>query len=136
MHMLGTPRTMQVDPRYADVVADVAAFLKQRVAAVGVDPAKVLLDPGIGFGKTIAHNLALLKATRQLADLGHPLYVGASRKRFLGDLTNEPQADRRQFGTAATVAWCVEHGASAVRVHDVRAMRQVLDVTLATRDAG
>ncbi len=131
MHMLGTPRTMQQQPTYGDVVAEVASFLQERVAAVGVEQSRVMLDPGIGFGKTMRHNLDLLAATRRLADLGHPLLIGTSRKRFIGTLTGELDSDRRQFGTAATAAWAITHGAVAVRVHDVRAMRQVVDVTCA-----
>lgn len=128
MHRLGDSKTMQDDPRYDDVVAEVEAFLLERAVAIGVEPRRVLLDPGIGFGKTVRHNLQLLAATRRLADLGHPLLVGASRKRFLGTITNQPDADKRQFSTAATVAWSVANGASAIRVHDVREMREVRDV--------
>ncbi len=86
MHMLGTPRTMQKDPQYDDVVGEVEAFLLDRVKDVGVESRRAMLDPGIGFGKTLEHNLALLRATRRLASLGHPLLVGPSRKRFIGTI--------------------------------------------------
>lgn len=97
--------------------------------------ANVLIDPGIGFGKTLEHNLALLRATRSLATI-RPVLVGPSRKRFIGTLTDEPAASRRQFGTAAAVGWCVAEGASAIRVHDVKAMRQVVQVADAIGRAG
>ena len=134
MHMLGTPKTMQQSPAYDDVVAEVEAHLIARAdaaVAAGVEEHRILLDPGIGFGKSTAHNLALLRATPRLAKLGFPLLIGTSRKRFLGEITNEPDAAKRQFGTAATVALAVRDGASVVRVHDVRAMRQVVDVVRA-----
>ena len=134
MHMRGTPATMSALADYADVTAEVADYLQARVAAVaaaGVDRRRVLLDPGIGFAKTTAHNLRLLRDLPRLASLGRPLLVGTSRKRFIGEITGEPDAGRRIFGTAATVAWSVANGASVVRVHDVRAMRQVVDMTRA-----
>ena len=134
MHMRGTPATMNALADYADVTGEVAAHLLARVeavAAAGVDRARVLLDPGIGFAKTTAHNLQLLRDLPTLAALGHPLLVGTSRKRFVGEITGEPVAENRLFGTAATVAWSVANGAHVVRVHDVRAMRQVVDMTLA-----
>jgi dihydropteroate synthase len=134
MHMRGTPQTMQQSPKYDDVVADVETFLLDRAAAVGLAERHVLLDPGIGFGKTLDHNLALLRALPRLASHGRPLFVGTSRKRFIGDLTCIGAAADRGFGTAATVAWSVAHGASAVRVHDVAEMRQVVDVVAALRD--
>ncbi len=128
MHMRGTPATMQADPQYDDVVVEVADFLEERAdAARAAGVRRVLIDPGLGFGKTTQHNLALLAATRRFAD-HRPTLVGASRKRFLG-------ADRRQFGTAAAVAIAMQGGAAAVRVHDVRAMRQVVDVVEATLSA-
>ena len=134
MHMRGTPATMSALADYADVTAEVADYLQARIAAVaaaGVDRRRVLLDPGIGFAKTTAHNLQLLRDLPRLASLGRPLLVGTSRKRFIGEITGEPDAGRRIFGTAATVAWSVANGASVVRVHDVRAMRQVVDMTRA-----
>jgi dihydropteroate synthase len=131
MHMLGRPRDMQDAPRYHDVVADVSSFLNDRLALAqqhGIDAEKVLFDPGIGFGKTLEHNLLLIKATGDLAELGRPLIVGASRKRFIGTITDEPEPSRRLFGTAATVAWSVANGAAVVRVHDVGPMKQVVQV--------
>ena len=132
MHMKGTPRDMQRDPAYADVVAEVESHLLARCrAAEAAGVPRLLIDPGIGFGKTLQHNLDLLHALPRLAAHDRPILIGASRKRFLGVLTNEPVAERRVMGTAATVAWSVLHGAAVVRVHDVRAMRQVIDVTRA-----
>jgi dihydropteroate synthase len=134
MHMLGTPATMQAAPAYDDVTAEVAAFLSDRAAAAvaaGVSRTNVLLDPGIGFGKTIDHNLELLRRLRELADLGYPLVVGTSRKKFVGVITDEPEPSRRVFGTAATVAWSVANGAAMVRVHDVGPMAQVVRMTRA-----
>ncbi|HYO09981.1 MAG TPA: dihydropteroate synthase [Tepidisphaeraceae bacterium] len=138
MHMLGTPRTMQDDPRYADVVTEVADFLRERTVAAqtaGVMLERILLDPGIGFGKLIGHNLELLRRQDELTALGRPLVIGTSRKGFIGTLTGEPEPARRLFGTAATVAWAVAHGAAIVRVHDVRAMAQVVRTIDAIRSA-
>ena len=120
MHMQGDPRTMQQAPSYDDVVAEVRDFLVARADAAeraGVD--EVWIDPGIGFGKTVAHNLTLLKHLRVLADTGHRVLVGTSRKSFLGKLSGDP-ADDRYEGSLATSAWAMIEGASMVRVHDVR----------------
>jgi dihydropteroate synthase len=125
MHMLGEPRTMQVDPRYDDVVADVAAFLEQRLAfavAEGVPEERICLDPGFGFGKTVEHNLELLRRLPELAALGRPLLVGLSRKRALGRLLGD--ADAAVSSDAASVGAAVaalERGATIFRVHDVAA---------------
>lgn len=122
MHMLGTPRTMQQDPRYVDVVGEVTAFLQaaaQRALSAGVAPSKIVIDPGIGFGKTVDHNLTLLRRLNELRSVGYPLLVGPSRKAFLGVLTGKAAADRAG-GTAATVAIIAAAGsADLVRVHDV-----------------
>jgi dihydropteroate synthase len=129
MHMQGTPATMQAKPSYSDVVAEVCAFLidRARVAeSFGVDPADVLLDPGIGFGKTAAHNLQLLKHLDRLVALGRPLVVGTSRKGFIGKVTGETDPVDRVFGTAATVAWAVANGTAVVRVHDVEPIVRVV----------
>jgi dihydropteroate synthase len=129
MHMQGKPATMQVTPSYQDVTAEVSAFLlerRDRAVEAGVDPEAIILDPGIGFGKRLEHDLKLLHDTRQLAGLGHPLLVGPSRKRFIGEVTGEKLADQRVFGTAGAVAWCVANGAAAVRVHDVGPISQVV----------
>jgi dihydropteroate synthase len=137
MHMRGEPRTMQADTGYADVVAEVHELLAERAAAAvaaGIAPARVILDPGIGFGKDLAGNLRLLRALGDLAALGHPVAVGASRKSFLGALTGAAVDDRLP-GSLAAVA-----GASAlprvlVRVHDVAATVQFLAVLAAVRSA-
>jgi dihydropteroate synthase len=129
MHMQGTPRTMQDAPGYRDVTAEVSAFLLERcdrAVAAGIDPARIIFDPGIGFGKSLHHDLKLLKDTSLLAKLGQPLLVGPSRKRFIGEITGEKRPDQRVFGTAAVVAWCVSNGASAVRVHDAGPISQVV----------
>jgi len=139
MHMLGEPRTMQDDPRYADVVSDVKAFLEERLAFAvgeGIREDRIALDPGIGFGKTVDHNLQLLRDTRKLAEsLGRPLVVGTSRKGFIKKVTGDDSGDRL-FGTAATVAWAVANGAAVVRVHDVGAMAQVVRMTRAILRGG
>ena len=134
MHMLGAPATMQIDPTYSDVTAEVAQFLRERLAAAvaaGVRPDRVLLDPGLGFGKTAEHNLQLLRHTADLAALGRPLVVGTSRKGFISKVLGLRDASRadtagRVFGTAATVAWAVANGAAVVRVHDVGPISQVV----------
>ncbi len=121
MHMQGDPRTMQVAPTYDDVVEDIRDFLAERVAAVsaaGVAAERIAVDPGIGFGKTIDHNLVLLAGLTRFTDLGRPVMIGASRKRFLGTLTGR-DGDDRDVATAATVALAVQAGASIVRVHNV-----------------
>ena len=134
MHMQGTPATMQLNPTYSDVTSEVTAFLRGRLGvaeAAGVDAAKVLLDPGIGFGKTADHNLELLRRIREMADfLGQPLVIGTSRKGFIAKVLGSPNTERR-FGTAATVAWAVANGAAVVRVHDVGEMAQVVRMTRA-----
>jgi dihydropteroate synthase len=122
MHMRGTPRTMQRDVVYDDVVAEVFDFLAERLeqsAASGVDPAVVVVDPGIGFGKTVGHNLALLRRTRELTSLGRPVLVGTSRKSFLGAVAGGLPEDQRLEGSLVTAALAVAAGASIVRVHDV-----------------
>ena len=121
MHMQGEPGTMQAEPHYEDVVAEVEAYLLERAAAAeaaGIARNRILLDPGIGFGKTLEHNLALLRATTRLASHGFPLLLGVSRKRFLGDLTGRA-VDARSHATTAAVALCAAFGAAVVRVHDV-----------------
>lgn len=136
MHMQGQPATMQVNPQYGDVVREVKEHLASRLAAAqqaGVRPERVLLDPGIGFGKTADHNLTLLRELRQLTELGRPLLLGTSRKGFIGRITGESDAAERIMGTAATVAWCVANGAAIVRAHDVAAMAKVVRVMEAIR---
>ena len=134
MHMQGTPATMQDNPTYRDVMAEVIEHLRQRLAATGdagVNRAKILLDPGIGFGKTMEHNLELIRRQRELAALGRPMVIGTSRKGFIGRITDESEPSRRLFGTAACVAWSIANGAAVVRVHDVGPMKQVVAMTRA-----
>jgi dihydropteroate synthase len=129
MHMLGRPKTMQVAPSYDDVMAEVSGFLNERLIAAGVagiDPDKILLDPGIGFGKALPHNMELLRRIAELSVLGRPLVIGTSRKSFIGKITGETEPSQRLFGTAASVAWCVANGADIVRVHDVEPMLKVV----------
>lgn len=131
MHMQGTPRTMQDDPTYDDVVAEVFEQLASDLAgleAAGVARDAVVVDPGIGFGKTTEHNLALLRATRQFRSLGRPVLVGASRKRFLGEVTGVDEAADRVHGSAAAAAVAVAGGAHMVRVHDVAATVEAVRV--------
>ena len=129
MHMLGEPGTMQDEPRYQDVVGEVSAFLlaaARRALEAGVPD--VLIDPGIGFGKTVEHNLALIRATPTLAASGHGLLVGASRKRFIGSLTGVTVAAERLGGTLAAHLFAAGRGAAMLRVHDVAAHKQALAV--------
>ena len=117
MHMRGEPRTMQQDPTYDDVVAEVRAFLVERAETAGVE--EVWIDPGIGFGKTMDHNLALLAHLDALVATGYPVVVGTSRKAFLGRLTGDSPAGDRVEASVATAAWALSQGVSMVRVHDV-----------------
>ncbi|MHC4971478.1 MAG: dihydropteroate synthase [Planctomycetota bacterium] len=137
MHMRGDPATMQQDPRYADVVGEVEEFLLARAAAAeaaGVARERILIDPGIGFGKTLAHNLALLRALPRLAGHGLPVLVGPSRKSFLGRITGREVADRKDATTAAVTLCAFHEGAAVVRVHDVPAARDAAAVALAWRN--
>jgi dihydropteroate synthase len=134
MHMVGSPRTMQDDPYYDDVVSDVKRFLEQRMTfaiAHGVAEEKIILDPGIGFGKTVAHNLALLQRLPELVALGRPVMVGTSRKSFIGKLTGR-EIEGRTPGTLATNVIAYERGARLFRVHDVGPTLDALTVTAAT----
>jgi dihydropteroate synthase len=134
MHMLGEPRTMQRDPRYDDVVAEVKAFLEERLAHAvdeGVPEEKIWLDPGIGFGKTLDHNLELIRRLDEIVAIGRPVVVGTSRKSFLGKLTGRDERDR-VAGTIATNVMALERGASVFRVHDVAPVRDALTVAAAT----
>src|SRR5262249_8250505 len=137
MHMQGEPRTMQADPRYDDVVAEVGDFLAARVEAAraaGIAPGALAADPGIGFGKTVDHNLRLLAGLPSLVQrVQVPVLVGTSRKTFIGillaragDVPDPLPADQRDEGTLATVVWAVGRGASIVRVHDVRAVAHAI----------
>jgi dihydropteroate synthase len=135
MHMLGEPRTMQRDPRYDDVVDDVKAFLAERLELAvreGIDERRVLLDPGIGFGKTVAHNIELLRRLHELTELGRPIVIGTSRKSFLGRIAVEQGDPERLAGTLASNVLALERGASVFRVHDVAPVREALAVAAAT----
>jgi len=137
VHMRGTPADMRSRARYGDVVAEVAAELREamrRALAAGVPEDRILLDPGIGFAKTAEQSLAVLAGLARLRELGRPLLVGPSRKSFIGDVTGAPAADRLP-GTLAAVAACVLAGAEFLRVHDVAAARQAARVASAIRDA-
>jgi dihydropteroate synthase len=149
MHMLGEPRTMQESPRYDDVVDDVKTFLAERLEFAlgeGISEQRVLLDPGIGFGKTVEHNLQLLRRLNELITLGRPIVIGTSRKSFIGRITSESRTAHRQSGAAdgpigvsdrlpgtlASNVLAYERGARVFRVHDVAAVRQALAVAAAT----
>jgi dihydropteroate synthase len=134
MHMLGDPRTMQDDPHYDDVVSDIKAFLEERMSFAidkGIPEEKIMLDPGIGFGKTVAHNLELLRRLGELVELGRPVVIGTSRKSFLGKITGR-EVDDRIAATLATNVLAYERGARVFRVHDVAPVRDALAVTAAT----
>jgi dihydropteroate synthase len=131
VHMLGEPRTMQNDPHYDDVVSDVRRFLAERIFACemsGIDKKRIVVDPGFGFGKTLEHNLALLRALDQFAALGVPLLAGLSRKAMIGTLTGRERHADRAAGSAAAALLAVQKGAAIVRVHDVAATRDALAV--------
>jgi len=135
MHMKGEPGTMQADPRYGDVVTEVRDFLLARARqaeAEGIPKSRLILDPGIGFGKTLEHNLALLRRLPELVAAGYPVLVGPSRKAFLGKILDLPVSDRLE-GTAAAVACAVMGGAALVRVHDVKELARVVRVAEAIR---
>jgi dihydropteroate synthase len=134
MHMLGEPRTMQDDPHYDDVVDDIKAFLEERLTAAtkaGIAEERIQLDPGIGFGKTLEHNLELLRRLDELATLGRPIVIGTSRKSFLGRLTGRDVTER-VHATVATSVIAFERGARVFRVHDVAATADALAVAAAT----
>jgi dihydropteroate synthase len=148
MHMKGTPATMQRNPAYADVVVEVGEFLRHRLEAAvgaGVDPDRLVADPGIGFGKTAAHNLEILARLPELVEAldGTPVLVGTSRKAFIGSLLAPPGGpalgvEEREEGTLATVVWALDRGASMVRVHDVRPAVQAVRLfqAMAAADPG
>jgi dihydropteroate synthase len=135
MHMLGDPRTMQKDPRYDDVVSEVKSFLEKRLAyavAEGVPEERVWLDPGIGFGKTVEHNLELLRRLDEIVAVGRPVVIGTSRKSFLGKLAGGRDEGERLPGTIATNVLALERGATVFRVHDVAPNADALAVAAAT----
>lgn len=138
MHMRGTPRTMQAEAHYDDVVTDVKAFLAERIeaaVAAGIARERIEVDPGIGFAKTLEHNLELLRRLRELTELGRPIVLGTSRKTFLGQITGRETAER-VHATLATVVMGYERGAEVFRVHDVAPARDALAVAAATLARG
>jgi dihydropteroate synthase len=131
MHMQGTPRTMQAEPRYKDVVADVLKFLldkAKRAEKSGIPKERIFIDPGIGFGKTVEHNLKLLANLDKFVKTGYRVLIGPSRKWFIGKLTGKENPADRTFGTAAAVALCASAGVSVIRVHDVAKMIDVVKI--------
>ncbi|MET1012019.1 MAG: dihydropteroate synthase [Actinomycetota bacterium] len=131
MHMRGEPKTMQADPRYDDVVAEVRAFLAERIeaaVAAGIGRDRLCIDPGIGFGKNLEHNLALLRSIGSFRELGAAVLAGASRKRFIGELAGVADAADRRDGSLAAAVWCAAQGVDVVRVHDVAPTVQALRV--------
>jgi dihydropteroate synthase len=134
MHMFGEPKTMQRDPRYSDVVAEVGGYLVAQAAtlqAAGVAKERIAIDPGIGFGKTPEHNLELLRRLSELVSLGYPLVIGASRKRFIGEFTNVADPAERFAGSVTAALFAVARGANVVRVHDVALTVQALSMQTA-----
>jgi dihydropteroate synthase len=137
MHMAGEPKTMQAEPHYDEVVAEVGGHLAAQAAmleAFGVARDRIAIDPGIGFGKSLEHNLELLRRLPELAELGYPVVVGASRKRFIGAITGIDDPADRLGGSIAAALWSAVHGADVVRVHDVAATVQALAVQHALQD--
>ena len=138
MHMQGFPRTMQKDPSYTDAVGDIRAYLAERIkalAAAGIAAEQLVLDPGIGFGKTLGHNLELLAGLPAFAELGRPLLIGLSRKSMLGQITGR-DVDERLAGSLAGLSASILNGAHILRVHDVAESRDAADVTDAIMNAG
>lgn len=137
MHMQKTPETMQIAPQYDDVVADILTFFTDRLQWLkeqGVDLSRIILDPGIGFGKTLAHNLSILKYLDQFSKLGRPVLLGHSRKRFLGELTGKEETER-DFATAVVAALASGNGASIIRVHNVQMTKMAVNVAEAIKQA-
>lgn len=136
MHMKGTPADMQINPTYTDVTGEILEFLRERAAfarAAGIAPERIILDPGIGFGKTTSHNLEILRKAGTLRELGYPVLIGPSRKRFISEVLRLGNADSRLIGTAAIVAACALAGIECIRVHDVTACRQAALIANAVR---
>ena len=143
MHMQGRPRGMQANPHYRDVISEISGFLRERVKKAeecGIDVKKIIVDPGIGFGKTVEHNLLIIKNLERFKKLGCPVLAGPSRKSFIGKVLNPGVnlgvnlgVNERFEGTAAAVALCVWNGADIVRVHDVREMKRVANLTYAIK---
>ncbi|HEY9079010.1 dihydropteroate synthase [Magnetovibrio sp.] len=138
MHMQGEPGTMQANPVYEDAAKEVLEYLTGRVhacEAAGIDASRLAIDPGIGFGKTVAHNLEMLKHLDIYASLGLPLMLGVSRKSFIGQVVNEPDAQQRLAGSIAAALFGVTRGVKILRVHDVRETKQALDIWAAIQSA-
>ncbi len=134
MHIQGTPRTMQIEPKYNDVVSEVRQFLldrAKRAEQLGIPKERIFIDPGIGFGKTLEHNLLILRSIRKFVETDYRVLIGTSRKSFISKLTGKEKPAERIFGTAATVALCVTAGVSIVRVHDVAEIVDVIKVVRA-----
>ncbi len=140
MHAQGTPQTMQADPRYGDVLAEVYEYLARRIdhaVAQGIAPGRIITDPGIGFGKTLPHNLTLLRGLARFHTLGAPILLGASRKRFIGTISGVEAAAARMPGSVAVALWAAAQGAQVIRVHDVAETVQALALWRAlTQEAG
>jgi dihydropteroate synthase len=137
MHMQGEPRTMQRNPEYADVVADIMAFFQQRIdecVAGGISKERLLLDPGFGFGKTLGHNLSLLKRLGEFLRIGQPLLIGISRKSMIGAILHDAPVDDRLYGSLAAAVLAAEQGAAILRVHDVKPTVDALKVVAAVRN--
>ncbi len=131
MHMQGSPETMQAEPKYADVVAEVLGYLVERAEYAeqqGIGKERIFIDPGIGFGKTTEHNIELMRNIAKFVESGYKVLIGTSRKRFIGEITGKVSPDERLFGTAGTVAAAVMQGAMIVRVHDVGQMADVVRI--------
>jgi len=139
MHMKGTPKTMQAAPEYSDVVSEVLQFLLDRAKkaqSFGITKERIFIDPGIGFGKSLEHNLALLRNVDKFAASGFRVLVGPSRKAFIGKITGKENPSDRIFGTAAAVAWCAASGVSIIRIHDVAEMFDVVKLLNAINCSG
>lgn len=131
MHMLGNPQNMQNDPFYSNLMEELITFFKERVEVLisnGINPKNIILDPGIGFGKTVEHNFTIIRELNRIVDLGFPVLIGPSRKSFIGNTLNLPPEDRIE-GTAAAVTAAIMNGSRIVRVHDVKEMLRVVKVT-------
>ncbi len=136
MHMLGSPATMQKNPHYENVVDEILLFLRKRIEYAverGIRKNRIIIDPGIGFGKTLEHNLEILRNIDRFNELGYPVLIGASHKSMIGKITGA-SSDERIWGTASIVTYCVMNGVAIHRVHDVKSMRQVCDIAAAIKD--